>query len=62
MTLSTQYKPVAQSVNSHIGPALDLEGSSLTLGLNQRHALKAFRASVGDEEGHCLPLGFWSEY
>ncbi len=22
------------------------------LGLNQRHALKTFRASVGDEEGH----------
>jgi len=28
------------------------KGPSLMLGLYQRHALKAFRASVGDEEDH----------
>jgi len=29
-----------------------LEGTTLVLWLYQRHALKAFRASVGDVEGH----------
>jgi len=29
-----------------------LECAALMLWLYQRHALKAFRASVGDEEGH----------
>jgi len=31
-----------------------LESSAFTLWLYQRHALKAFRASVGNEEGHKL--------
>ncbi len=37
-----------------------LEGTSLVLGLDQSHALKTFRASVGDEEGHkmdCILVG-----
>ena len=36
------------------------EGSALVLWLDQRHALKAIRASVGDEEGHkmdCILVG-----
>jgi len=37
-----------------------LKGSALVLRLYQRHALKAVRASVGDEEGHeaiCILAG-----
>jgi len=35
-----------------------LKGSTLVLRLNQRHALKAFRAFVGDVEGHDYFKGF----
>jgi len=35
-----------------LAPRWPLEGSALMLWLYQRHALKAFRASVGDVEGH----------
>ena len=34
-------------------------GFALVLWLDQRHALKAFRAPVGDEEGHDKPLIYW---
>jgi len=33
-------------------PRRAFEGAALVLGLDQGNALKAFRASVGDEEGH----------
>jgi len=35
-----------------LAPCWPLKRSSLILWLNQRHALKVFRVSVGDEEGH----------
>ncbi len=38
-----------------------LEGTTLVLWLYHRHALKAFRASVGNEKGHDYFKGFVQE-